>query len=76
MLQHFPYFNNNKWYAVYTVCGTNIFSSIGEATTKKGAQVMCDDANKEQLRQEKLMIQSAIHPADRKIPYGFYTDNE
>jgi len=76
MLHHFPHQVGDSWHAVYRVPGRDLLSSVGVASTKAGAQHMCDEGNNDQQAKERISAQSAVHPADRKIPGGFYTDGD
>lgn len=76
MLFHFPHQADEDWHAVYQVPGTCILASGGVASTRPGAQHMCDLGNKDQRTKELASMQNAVHPADRKIPRGFYTDGD
>lgn len=77
MLHHFTHRTpDHIWHAVYMVPATGIMSSIGNALTERGARAMCDDANREQAAKERAAAAASMHPADRKIPRGFYTDED
>lgn len=77
MLHHHPHqADGGIWHAVYQIPGTTALSSIGDALTERGAKIMCDDANRDQVAKAKAAAAAAIHPADRKIPAGFYTDRD
>ena len=77
MLHHHTHqASDSRWHAVYTAPGGINLYSIGDALTERGAKIMCDDANRDQVAKAKAAAAAAIHPADRKIPAGFYTDRD
>ena len=77
MLHHFPHQAiNGIWHAVYRAPGTEALHSIGDALTERGASVMALDANRDQAAMARASAAAAVHPADRRIPRGFYTDGD
>lgn len=63
---------NGAWHAVYRTPGCGSLTSIGDATTKHGAEFMAHQAN---LEQEKTAV-VFVEPHERRIVPGFYTDAE
>ena len=75
MLHHFPTQDESGvWHAAYKIPGTEALHSICEMLTESSAKRICKEANDEQQLKENQAIQASIHPADRKIPKGFYDD--
>lgn len=77
-LNHFTHYEPTdcRWHAVYRIAGDVSMSSIGNASTKAGAAKMANEANAIQHKQDLAAIAAAVHPADRRIPAGFYSDSE
>lgn len=77
-LAHFTHYEPSdcRWHAVYRIAGDVSISSIGTASTKSGADKMAHEANAIQHKQDIAAIAAAVHPADRRIPSGFYSDSE
>lgn len=74
-LHHFPHQAiDGSWHAVYRSPGTDVLNSVADCPTERGAQQVCDDRNREQRKMAAAAAQAATHPADRKIPAGFYSD--
>lgn len=77
MLHHFPYqADDGRWHAVYRAPGGINLYSIGDALTERGARAMAQQANRDQERKAQAAAAAAVHPADRRIPKGLYTDRE
>ncbi len=76
-LHHFPHLAaDGRWHAVYQVPGTATLSSVCDCVTQAAAKRVCAAENADQARKAAAAAAAAIHPADRKIPAGFYTDND
>lgn len=75
-LHHFPHQAAGRWHAVYQVPGTETLSSVCDCVTERAAKSVCAEENKRQERMAREAAAAAIHPADRKIPAGFYTDDD
>ena len=67
---------NGRWHAAYQVPGTQTLSSVCDCFSEDGAKRVCATENKDQERKAASAAAAAIHPADRKIPAGFYTDRD
>lgn len=63
---------NGAWHAVYRTPGCESLTSIGDATTKNGADLMARQAN---LEQEKNVV-VFVEPHERRIAPGFYTNED
>jgi hypothetical protein len=77
-LSHFTHYepSNKRWHAVYQMAGDTGLSSVGSASTQASAALMAQQANAAQEAQERAALAAAIHPADRHIPAGFYSDKD
>jgi hypothetical protein len=76
-LHHFPFQAiDSSWHAVYRSPQADVLNSIGDGLTERGAQRMCDEANREQAHMEATVMVVAADPADRRIPKGFYSNEE
>lgn len=76
-LHHFPFHDaDGRWHAVYFVPGTTVMHSIGSGLVEAAAKRVCEEANREQRANEAAALAAAVHPADRRIPAGFYTDGD
>lgn len=73
-LNHFTIQAGARCHAVYAIPGTTALHSIGDALTPEGATKIAREANELQEKQERAVLIAALHPADRPIPKGFYTD--
>lgn len=75
-LKHFTIHNqaDMRWHACYHVAGGQCASSIGSAITKDGADKIANEANRAQAAQDRAAELAALHPADRPLVSGFYTD--
>lgn len=74
-LTHFAIQAGERCHAVYAIPGTaGALHSIGDAATFDGAARIAKEANEIQAQQERALVIAALHPADRPIPKGFYTD--
>ena len=77
MLHHFPRRSaDGRWHAVYQVPGTETLSSVCDCVTQAAAKRVCAAENAHQVLKAAAAAAAAIHPADRKIPAGFYTDRD
>jgi hypothetical protein len=75
-LHHFPHQAiDGSWHAVYKTPGTNVLNSVADCISEASAKRECTERNKEQRRMASIAAQSEIHPADRKIPQGFYQES-
>lgn len=75
-LHHFPHQAiDGSWHAVYKVPGTGALSSVADCITEAAAKRVADDCNRHQRRMAASAAQAAIHPADRPIPKGFYSED-
>ncbi|WP_114968341.1 hypothetical protein [Rhodoferax ferrireducens] len=74
-LNHFTIQAGARCHAVYAIPGTTgALHSIGDTLTQEGADKIAREANELQEKQERALVIAALHPADRPIPKGFYTD--
>ena len=77
MLHHFAYQAiDGRWHAVYRLAGCNTLHSVSDACCPKSVERECRALNDEQARMAASAAAAAVHPADRKIPAGFYSDAE
>lgn len=77
MLHHFPHQAiDGSWHTVYRRPTTGELQSVLDAPTKRAAQEEADRLNLEQARQTKASAALAVPPAERRLPKGFYTDED
>ena len=76
-LHHFPHQAiDGRWHAVYRLPACSTLHSVMDAPNRQAVEGECRRLNAEQARQEAAALAAAVHPADRKIPAGFYTDRD
>lgn len=77
-LHHYPYqAANGRWHAVYDIPKyVGVMHSVCDCLTEGQAKSVCNTENKRQAQLAAAAAVAATHPADRKIPAGFYTDRD
>ena len=76
-LHHFPYQAiDGRWHAVHRVPGCNTLHSHTDAACRVSVERECRKLNADQARKEAAAIAAAVHPSERSIPSGFYTDED
>jgi hypothetical protein len=65
-----------NWHAAYRVPGTETMNSTQECLSEDIAIRVCRDENARQRHLLKTSIANMAEPEYRRIPHGFYTDND